>query len=132
MLGTSIVMGASNLEDLLRGLVQARTRTLGLDEIVVADHGEDRGRLVAGMDREVHVLRDRHGLVAAHQRPFHEVVALAVAIEPQSSWLAAMSAQDAPGLSRRKVWACASFIDSKPSISSFDALPSTMVRAISV
>src|SRR6516164_4588557 len=48
MLGTSIVMGASNLEDLLRGLVQARARTLGLDEIVVADHGEDRGRLVPG------------------------------------------------------------------------------------
>src|SRR5262249_7699203 len=80
MLSTSIVMGASNLEDLLRGLVQARAGAVGLDEIIVADHGEDRGRLVARMNREVHMLRDRHGLVAAHQRPFHEVVALAVAI----------------------------------------------------
>src|SRR3984893_4075677 len=83
MLSTSIFMDASNFEDLLRGLVQARPRTVGLDEIIVADHGENRGRLVAGMDREVHVPLDRHGLIAAHQRPFHEVVALAVAIEPQ-------------------------------------------------
>src|SRR5260370_18471165 len=83
MLSTSIFMDASNLEDLLRRLWQARARAIGLDEIIVEDQGENRGRLVAGMDREVHVLLDRHGLIAAHQRPFHEVVALAVAIEPQ-------------------------------------------------
>src|SRR5499427_7902091 len=83
MLSTSIFMDASNFEDLLRGLVQARAWAVGLDEIIVADHGENRGRLVAGMDREVHVLLDRHGLIAAHQWPFHEVVALAVTIKPQ-------------------------------------------------
>ena len=33
-----------------------------------------------------------------------------------------LSAQDAPGLSRRSVWACASFIDSNPSINWFEAL----------
>src|SRR5215469_9710449 len=69
MLSTSIVMDASNFENLLRGLVQARARAVGLDEIIVADHGEDRGRLVAGMDREVHVLLDRHGLIAATAVP---------------------------------------------------------------
>src|SRR5262249_39807158 len=80
---TSIFMDASNLEDLLRGLVQACAHAVGLDEIVVADHGEDRGRLVTGMDGEIHMFLDQHGLIAAHQRPFHHVVALAVAIEPQ-------------------------------------------------
>src|SRR5262249_40654445 len=83
MLSTSTFMGASNLEDLLRGLMQARAHAVELDEIIVADHGEDRGRLVARMDREIHVLLDQHRLIAADQRPFHEVVALAVAIEPQ-------------------------------------------------
>src|SRR5260370_9156422 len=81
MLSTSIFMDASNLEDLLRGLVQARARAVGLDEIIVAYHSENRGRLVAGMDREVHVLLDRHGLIAPHQRPFHEVVPLPVELE---------------------------------------------------
>src|SRR5262245_38435104 len=83
MLSTSIFMDASNLEDLLRDLVQARAHAVGLDEIIVADHGKDRVRLVTRMDGEIHVFLDQHGLIAADQRPFHEVVALAVAIEPQ-------------------------------------------------
>src|SRR5713226_3858910 len=83
MLNTSIFMRALHLEDLLRGLVQARTRATRLDEIIVADHGEDRRGLVAGMNREVHVLLDYHRFVGADQRPLDEVVALAVAIEPQ-------------------------------------------------
>src|ERR1700752_5005950 len=62
MLKTSIFMRASNLEYLLRGPVQARTGATGLDEVVVADHGEDRGRLVAGMHGEIHVLLEDHGL----------------------------------------------------------------------
>src|SRR5262249_4600512 len=83
MLNTSIVMDASDLEDLLRSLVQAVAWAAGLDEVIVADHGEDRRRLIARMNGKVHVFLDRHGLVTADQRPLHEIVSLAVAIEPQ-------------------------------------------------
>jgi hypothetical protein len=50
----------------------------------------------------------------------------------KSSWAVAMSEQGTPGLMRASVCACASFTVSKPSITSFEAFPSTMVRAISV
>src|SRR5262250_731762 len=73
----------SHLEHLLLGAVQAFGGTVAADEIIVADHREQRGGLIAGMDREVHVLLERHGLVEAHQRPFNQVVALPVAIEAQ-------------------------------------------------
>src|SRR5260221_12502670 len=83
MLSTSIFMDASNLEDLLRGLVQARARAVGLYEIIVAHHSENRRRLVAGMNREVHVLLNRRGLISSHQRPFLGVLALAAPLVPQ-------------------------------------------------
>ncbi len=63
--------------------MQARTRPAGFDEIVVADHREQRRRLIAGMNREVHVLLDTHGLVGADERPLDQVVALPVGIEPK-------------------------------------------------
>jgi hypothetical protein len=38
------------------------------------------------MNRKIHVLLDIHGLVGTNQRPFHEVVALAVAVEAKFGW----------------------------------------------
>ena len=83
MLSTSIIMAASQLENPLRSLVQAGSGAVGFDEIVVADHREDRRSLVAGVNGEVHVLLDRHGLVGTNQGPLHQVVALAVGVEAQ-------------------------------------------------
>src|SRR5438034_69103 len=83
MLNTSIFMEVSDFEHLLRGLVQAIARAVGLDEIIIADHGEDRRGLVTRMHRKVHVPLNRHALIAADQRPFHQIVALAVSIKPQ-------------------------------------------------
>src|SRR6185295_15638803 len=81
MLSTSMVMPALYLEDLLRRLVQAFARPVGLDQIVVADHREDRIVLVARMHREIHALFDHHGFVGANERPLHQVVALPVRVE---------------------------------------------------
>src|SRR5882757_2754004 len=81
MLNTSMVMRVSYFKDLLGCLMQARARSAGLDEIVVADHREDRWRLIAGMDRKVHVLLDPHGLVGADERPLDQIVTLTVGIE---------------------------------------------------
>src|SRR5262245_6451357 len=60
MLSTSIGMGALDLEHLLRGLVQAFARAVRPNQVVVADHREDRRRLIGGMDGEVHVRFDIH------------------------------------------------------------------------
>src|SRR5262249_31806193 len=83
MLSTSIVMGASNLEYRLRGLVQAFARAVRLDQVVVADDGEDRRRFEGWMYGEVHVGFDSHRLVRADQRPLDQVVALAVRVKAQ-------------------------------------------------
>src|SRR5215510_5333550 len=81
MLRTSIFMRASNLEHLLRGLVQAFARPIRPDQIVVADHCEDRRAFIGWMDGEIHVCFDIHRLVGADQRPLDEIVALAVRVE---------------------------------------------------
>src|SRR5262245_41155496 len=81
--GESFVMRGSNLEDLLRGLVQALARPTRPNQVVVADDREDRRRFIGWMDGKIHVLFYGHRLVSPDQRPLHEVVALAVRAKAQ-------------------------------------------------
>ena len=43
---------------------------------------------IAGMDHDAHALGDRHGFVAADQRPLDHVVTLTVGEEPPFLWIA--------------------------------------------
>ena len=52
-----------------------------LDQIIVADPRQYVAADVSRMHDNIHVLRDRHRLVAADQRPLDQVVALAVAMK---------------------------------------------------
>src|SRR5581483_9394821 len=64
-------------------LVDAVSRTVAADNVVVAQPVQVPTIRVGWMHDDVHVLLDGPRLVAADQRPFDEVVALAVAIEPR-------------------------------------------------
>src|SRR6516225_3809197 len=72
----AMTKGHSHLEHLLLGAMGAFAWAVAADQIIVADHREQRGGLISGVHREVHVFLKRHGLVEAHQRPLDEIVPL--------------------------------------------------------
>src|SRR3954462_6600269 len=69
-----------DLEKDLRNLVNPLHAGLP-DQEVVADPGEASASDMLRMDRHIHVFLNGHGLVAADQRPLHQIVALAVRVE---------------------------------------------------
>src|SRR5262249_48744874 len=54
-----------------------------LDYVVVAHPRGDVAVNIGRVHHDVHVFLNRHRLVVAHQRPFDQIVALAVAVEPR-------------------------------------------------
>src|SRR6202007_1143506 len=72
---------SAQFNNLFGELVQPVARSVAADEIVVAEPVKIAAVDVGGVHHDVHILGDGPGLVMAHQRPFHEIVALAVAVE---------------------------------------------------
>src|SRR6185312_9514542 len=63
-------------------LVQTIARAIATDQVIVAQPVEIAAVDIRRMDDDIHVLRDGHGLVVADEGPLHQVVALAMTIEP--------------------------------------------------
>src|SRR5271168_2498000 len=64
-----------------REAVQPFARPVGLDQVVVAYPRQRVATNVGRVHDDVHVFRDRHRLVAANERPFDQVIALAMTVE---------------------------------------------------
>ena len=60
--------------------MQALAGAVGPDQVIVADPGEHAAPDVGRMHDDVHVSFNAHRLIVADERPFHQVVALAVAV----------------------------------------------------
>src|SRR6188768_1759353 len=72
----------TDLDHLFGKLVQPVARAVTADQVIVAQPIEITGMDIRRMDDDVHVLRDGHGLVVADEGTFHQVIALAMTIEP--------------------------------------------------
>src|SRR5262249_33982361 len=62
--------------------VQAFARAVRSDQVIVAHPGQDAAADIGWMHDNIHILFDVHRLVLADEWTLHEIVALAVAVQP--------------------------------------------------